>query len=125
MKIIIHHHPCGARILEYHLFKYVCKLLRRYLHWVQNSVFEGELSEGKLAELKFKLSLIIDPEVDSVIIYTLWGKWKGRGDMFQSLTGSIQTEVDPIKREQLVSFQSLTGIETKFLDTPPPFERVV
>jgi len=56
----------------------VCKLLRRYLHWVQNSVFEGELSEGKLAELKFKLSQIIAPEVDSVIIYTLWGKWKGR-----------------------------------------------
>jgi len=36
--------------------------------------------------------------------------------MFQSLTGSIQTEVDPIKREQLVSFQSLTGsIQTKLL----------
>ncbi len=38
----------------------VCKLLRKYLHWVQNSVFEGELTEGKFAELKFKLSKIID-----------------------------------------------------------------
>ncbi|CUS88485.1 CRISPR-associated endonuclease Cas2 [Candidatus Kryptobacter tengchongensis] len=56
----------------------VCKLLRRYLHWVQNSVFEGELSEGKFAELRFKLLQIIEPEVDSVIIYTLRDKWRGR-----------------------------------------------
>lgn len=56
----------------------VCKLLRRYLHWVQNSVFEGELSEGKFSELKYKLLQIIDPEFDSVIIYTLHGRWHDR-----------------------------------------------
>lgn len=56
----------------------ICKLLRRYLHWVQNSVFEGELTEGKLSELKSKISQVIDPKVDSVIIYTLWDRWKGR-----------------------------------------------
>lgn len=56
----------------------VCKLLRRYLHWVQNSVFEGELSEGKFEELKFKLLQLIEPEVDSVIIYILWDKWMDR-----------------------------------------------
>ena len=27
------------------------KLCRRYLHWIQNSVFEGEISEVKLKEL--------------------------------------------------------------------------
>jgi len=67
----------------------VCKLLRRYLHWVQNSVFEGELSEGKLAELKFKLSQIIDPEVDSNTIIGSQGYDVAL--KFQSLTGSIQT----------------------------------
>jgi CRISPR-associated protein Cas2 len=56
----------------------VCKFLRRYLHWVQNSVFEGELSEGKFMEMKFKLSQIIDPKVDSVVIYTLDFRWRGR-----------------------------------------------
>jgi CRISPR-associated protein Cas2 len=56
----------------------VCKFLRRYLHWVQNSVFEGELSEGKFMEMKLKLMNIIDPEVDSVVIYTLDFRWRGR-----------------------------------------------
>ena len=31
----------------------MCKLLRGYLNWIQNSVFEGEISVGKMAELKF------------------------------------------------------------------------
>ncbi len=56
----------------------VCKFLRRYLHWVQNSVFEGELSEGKFMEMKLKLMNLIDPEVDSVVIYTLDFRWRGR-----------------------------------------------
>ncbi len=56
----------------------VCKFLRRYLHWVQNSVFEGELSEGKFIEMKLKLMNLIDPEVDSVVIYTLDFRWRGR-----------------------------------------------
>ncbi len=28
------------------------KLCRRYLNWIQNSVFEGEITEAKLLELK-------------------------------------------------------------------------
>ncbi|MCS7230457.1 MAG: CRISPR-associated endonuclease Cas2 [Candidatus Kryptonium sp.] len=56
----------------------VCKLLRKYLHWVQNSVFEGELSDGKFMELKYRLFELIDPEVDSVIIYALQGRWRNR-----------------------------------------------
>lgn len=56
----------------------VCKLLRKYLHWVQNSVFEGELSDGKFMELKYRLFELIDPEVDSVIIYALQGRWHNR-----------------------------------------------
>lgn len=45
------------------------KLCRKYLHWVQNSVFEGELSEVQLAELKYMASKIIDNEIDSIIIF--------------------------------------------------------
>ena len=30
------------------------KLCRSYLHHIQNSVFEGEITEGKLEELKIR-----------------------------------------------------------------------
>ena len=30
------------------------KLCRKYLNWIQNSVFEGEISTAKLEELKKK-----------------------------------------------------------------------
>ena len=45
------------------------KICRAYLHWVQNSVFEGEISEGKLKELLQKLKKIIKKEKDSVMLY--------------------------------------------------------
>ena len=44
------------------------KLCRRYLHWIQNSVFEGELSEVQLRELKFAAGGIME-EADSLIIF--------------------------------------------------------
>lgn len=47
------------------------KRCRKYLNWVQNSVFEGEISESNLTKLKMELDRIIVPEEDSVIIYTL------------------------------------------------------
>jgi len=46
------------------------KTCREYLNWIQNSVFEGELTEGKLKELKLRLKKILDKEVDSVLIFT-------------------------------------------------------
>ncbi len=45
------------------------KLCRRYLHWIQNSVFEGEISEVKLTELLVKARTIMDEDEDSVIIF--------------------------------------------------------
>ncbi|MCS6972561.1 MAG: CRISPR-associated endonuclease Cas2 [Leptospiraceae bacterium] len=54
------------------------KLCRQYLHWVQNSVFEGELSERDLEILKKKAEMLLSGE-DSVIIYTLQdGNWLNR-----------------------------------------------
>ena len=45
------------------------KICRGYLHWVQNSVFEGELTEGKYKELCKKLKGIMKKDKDSVLIY--------------------------------------------------------
>ena len=45
------------------------KLCRRYLNWIQNSVFEGEISELKLKELVLAAKEIMDEERDSLIIF--------------------------------------------------------
>jgi len=46
-------------------------MLRQYLNWVQNSVFEGELTVGVLEEVSLKLRDVIDEQRDSVIVYTI------------------------------------------------------
>lgn len=46
------------------------KLLRRYLTHVQNSVFEGELTEGDLEEVKQQLESMLETG-ESVIIYRM------------------------------------------------------
>ena len=46
------------------------KLCRQYLNWIQNSVFEGELTPLQLQELKFKASQIMDLSYDSFIIFS-------------------------------------------------------
>lgn len=46
------------------------KLCRQYLNWIQNSVFEGELTPSKLRELKMKASTIMNEDTDSLIIFT-------------------------------------------------------
>ncbi|AFK21717.1 CRISPR-associated endonuclease Cas2 [Pyrococcus sp. ST04] len=49
----------------------VNKLLKTYLYWRQNSVFEGELSRAQLYDLERRLRRIINPDEDSVLIYVL------------------------------------------------------
>ncbi len=52
------------------------KLCRRYLNWIQNSVFEGEITEARLEEFKFRAMQLIDEEDDSLIIFkTRQEKW--------------------------------------------------
>lgn len=48
----------------------VLKTCRKYLHWVQNSVFEGEISDANLVKLRLELKKIIKDDKDSVIIYS-------------------------------------------------------
>lgn len=45
--------------------------LRQYLFWIQNSVFEGDVSESEFEEIYKGLLNIIDEDVDSIIIYKL------------------------------------------------------
>lgn len=52
------------------------RLCRIYLNWIQNSVFEGEITEVKLKELIQKAKKIMDPDYDSLIIFkTRQEKW--------------------------------------------------
>ena len=41
------------------------------LHWVQNSVLEGDISDASLKQLKMELNQIINKDEDSVIFYHL------------------------------------------------------
>jgi CRISPR-associated protein Cas2 len=62
-------------------------ILKQYLTWIQNSAFEGEISEGNLEEMRLKIYEIIDPDIDSVVVYSInnpswvnrriWGREKG------------------------------------------------
>ena len=46
------------------------KLCRSYLHHIQNSVFEGEITEAKLEELKIRAKKIMnDEDEDSLLIF--------------------------------------------------------
>lgn len=49
----------------------VKSFLRQHLFWIQNSVFEGEVSESEFEVIYKGLLEIIDKEIDSVIIYKL------------------------------------------------------
>lgn len=49
----------------------VMKICRKYLHHVQNSVFEGNLTISQEEKLKKQLEKIINPREDSICIYRL------------------------------------------------------
>ncbi|MDT3396305.1 CRISPR-associated endonuclease Cas2 [Streptomyces sp. B1866] len=48
----------------------ILKTCRKYLHWTQRSVFQGELSAAQYRALTAALRAEIDPEYDSIITYT-------------------------------------------------------
>ena len=47
----------------------VRNLLKKYLFWVQNSVFEGELTPTRLKDLIYDLKQIVDEDYDDVRVY--------------------------------------------------------
>lgn len=46
------------------------KLCRQYLNWIQNSVFEGNITEVKLKELLARAQLMMNKEEDSIIVFS-------------------------------------------------------
>ena len=66
------------------------KLCRRYLHWIQNSVFEGEITEVKLKELIIFAKEIMDEKVDSLIIF----KGRERKWLKKQIVGKEKSSVD-------------------------------
>jgi CRISPR-associated endoribonuclease Cas2 len=66
------------------------KLCRKYLNWIQNSVFEGDITEVKLKELKFKAKEIMLDESDSLIIFASRNeKW-----LEKEIIGNERSSVD-------------------------------
>ena len=49
----------------------VKSFLRQHLFWIQNSVFEGEVTESEFELIHKGLMEIIDTDVDSIVIYKL------------------------------------------------------
>jgi CRISPR-associated protein Cas2 len=47
----------------------ILKMMRKYLNWIQNSVFEGEITPVKLEEMKNRTREIMEEEIDSLIIF--------------------------------------------------------
>ena len=45
--------------------------IKQYLNWIQNSVFEGDISVSNLAELKSRISGLIRDGEDSVLVFTV------------------------------------------------------
>ncbi|PKP53175.1 MAG: CRISPR-associated endonuclease Cas2 [Bacteroidetes bacterium HGW-Bacteroidetes-1] len=68
------------------------KLCRQYLNWIQNSVFEGEITEVKLKELVLRAKGIMKLEFDSLIIFkTRQEKW-----LDKQIIGKERSSLDQI-----------------------------
>jgi len=52
----------------------ILKICRKYLNWVQNSVFEGEISTARFEKLKLELQRNIEKDKDSIRFYILKDK---------------------------------------------------
>jgi len=66
------------------------KLCRQYLNWIQNSVFEGEITEVKLRELQIRAKEIMKPEEDSLIVFrSREEKW-----LEKEIVGKEKNELD-------------------------------
>lgn len=66
------------------------KLCRGYLHWIQNSVFEGEISEVKLKELVSCARDLMELETDSLIIF----KSRSEKWLVKQVVGADKNDLD-------------------------------
>jgi len=49
----------------------VRKLVKKYLIWTQNSVFEGNITEAKLHKCLAEISKVLDKQDDSLYVYRI------------------------------------------------------
>ncbi len=56
--------PPGARI-----WRKVFGISKRYLNHVQNSVFEGEMTQSQIKEMQIEIQRYIRKDLDSVILF--------------------------------------------------------
>lgn len=70
----------------------IMKTCRQFLNHIQNSVFEGDLTESKYKELTLKLKEKLKNSVDSVIIFRFRSK-----EMFKKeIIGTEKAPIDNI-----------------------------
>lgn len=65
------------------------KLCRKYLNWIQNSVFEGELSELQLKELRSKADSIMKEDDSLILFKSKDSKW-----LEKEIVGAERSSVD-------------------------------
>jgi CRISPR-associated protein Cas2 len=66
------------------------KLCRRYLNWIQNSVFEGEITDLGFKELIHEARQIMDEQEDSFILFSSRDqRW-----LAKTIVGKERSEVD-------------------------------
>lgn len=66
------------------------KLCRKYLNWIQNSVFEGEISEVRLKELIIRAEEFMEKEEDSIIIFN----GKLQSSLNKQIVGKERCKID-------------------------------
>ncbi len=64
MFVILVYDAGEKRVQKFH------RICKRFLTWIQFSVFEGELSNAQLETLKSELKKVMKSEEDSLIIYS-------------------------------------------------------
>ncbi|MBT2235580.1 CRISPR-associated endonuclease Cas2 [Nonomuraea sp. NEAU-A123] len=70
----------------------ILRTCRQYLHWVQRSVFQGELSTAQHRKLLAAIKEHIDPTYDSVLIY----RTQGPHNIQTEVIGQTLGNTDPI-----------------------------
>ena len=73
--------------------KRLCKMLkhcRKYLNWIQNSVFEGEITDVKFKEMILGAKQIMDEETDSLIMF----KSRNQKWLDKQVVGKERMEID-------------------------------
>ena len=78
-------YDCGERRVAKML-----KLCRKYLNWIQNSVFVGEISKVSLKELLSSAKKFIDESEDSIIVF----KGPNHSSLEKEIVGKERCSID-------------------------------